>query len=474
MSRPKQGTKTWKVPTGPGLAGRFLAFAALQDHSIKELPTDRIRTLAGRYEIPARERSFAYELLAGSIKRRGTIDHLIERIGGRRARKIPSDLLTLLRLGIYQLVFEDGIPEFAAVDTLCELAKNYVGRPQVGFLNAILRKIQRSIEARNVTITSENEAAVIPTVLDRGVRFKTAVLPEPGSVDFLAAAYSYPKWLIARWLARWDASTLRGILSAGNARPTMVCRPNGIKLPGPGAAEELARILTAQSCRVTVLAEEQMVALIDGPPITELNAFHEGLFQIQDSTTAEPAKQLSPGPGMAILDTCAGLGTKTTQLAELAGDQAVVFASDRAEEKLVKVRENAERLGLRSIRTIPLEAASERRYDAVLLDVPCTNTGVLDRRPEVRWRIRETDFARYAAESGRMLDQARELVETRGKILFSTCSIDDEENGRGVRAFCDRAAWRIVAERLQLPEVDRSTGKTIRSGGYWAVLERSP
>ncbi len=461
------------VPTEPGLAARFLAFESLQDSSVKNLPTDRIWILAEKYNIPPREKAFAFELLAGTIKRRAALDHLIEVFSSRPTRQMSSEILSLLRIGVYQLVYEDKIPEFAAVDTTCQLAKRYVKKPQVGFINAILRNIQRGVEVRGVDIEEANNDFVVPTAFKRGVKFSKPVFEELYTpADYLAAAYSFPKWLVTRWLGKWDFETLQGILSAGNARPAVVCRPNSMKI----TSRQLADLLTSQDCQVNVLPEDGGVELIENPPITELSAYHQGLFQVQDPTAGQAARQLSLYPGMKILDLCAGLGTKTTQLAELTRDQAEIYASDRVGSKLEKLKENASRLGLNSIKVLTLQELTEERFkqyfDAVLLDVPCSNTGVLDRRPEARWRLKEADFKTYTRQSLELLTQAQVMVKPAGQIGFSTCSIDDEENSQLIQKFTAQSDWEVKNQHVQLPQLDSATHKVIRTGGYWAVLEK--
>ncbi len=477
MARQNRAAKSCDVPREPGLASRFLAFQSLQNDSVKSLPTDRIWTLADGYEIPARDRPLAYEILAGSIKMRATLDHLIGSFSDRSTRRISSDVLTLLRLGAYQLIYEDQVPDFAAVDTSCELAKRCIGRRQAGFVNAILRNIQRGMETRNVAISEENAKSVIPTGLASGVKFSKPILPGlSDAANHLSLAYSFPRWLVVRWLARWDATALPKILSALNARPAMIVRPNRLKLASP-VAETLVRILGEQSCQVRILSDSESVELIEHPPITELQAFRDGLFQVQDPTTMTVVKNIAAGPGMKILDLCAGLGTKTTQLAEVTLDQAEVYATDTIGAKLDRLRQNAERLGLKSIRTMPIEELNSPSYreffDAVLLDVPCSNTGVLDRRPEARWRLKEADFAAYTRQSLELLTRADALAKPTGRIAFSTCSIDDDENSTLIRDFCARRSWIIEKEHIQLPEVNPADGKTVRSGGYWAILERT-
>jgi 16S rRNA (cytosine967-C5)-methyltransferase len=263
-----------------------------------------------------------------------------------------------------------------------------------------------------------------------GVKFFKPILPGLNvAANYLSQAYSFPKWLVARWLLKWNVTELKGILTALNARPAIICRPNRQKLIAP-AAETLARILVTQSCRVKVLPEVDAVELIENPPITELEAFHDGLFQIQDPTATAVVGNLSLTAGMKVLDLCAGLGTKSTQLAEVTLDQAEIFATDKIESKLDKLRENARRLGLNSITTIPIESleGSEFRqfFDVVLLDAPCSATGTIRKSPELKWRLRESELAQFAKLQRELLDSAMKLASQ--YVVYSTCSLEPEEN----------------------------------------------
>jgi 16S rRNA (cytosine967-C5)-methyltransferase len=449
-----------------GLPARFLAVETLVSSSKNVLPTDHIWTLADRYQIPARERPLAFDLLTGCIKRQATLNHLIELFSGRTVRQIQPIVQTILQIGLDQMLFEDGIADFAAVDTSCELTKSFLGQRPVGFVNAVLRKIQRAITSKDTVITSDNALQVLPVSLGQGVEFNQPVFPSPiDSAAYLATAYSFPLWLIKRWLKRWNPSDLKPILTAGNARPTLIIRPNPLRT----TLDDLADLLMQQSCKVTVLPDDGAIMLLEHPPISQLDAFTQGLFQVQDVTAMALAKSLDLKPGMRILDLCAGLGTKTTQLAELTNDQAEIVATDITNAKLEKLVQNANRLGLKSIKTVPLDNPGHS-YDIVVLDVPCTNTGVFDRRPEARWRIKENDFKSFPDLSLELLKKATRLVKTTGQIAFSTCSIDDEENSNLVHKFCEQENWQVQTEHLQLPRIDPDTNRVVQTGGYRAVL----
>jgi 16S rRNA (cytosine967-C5)-methyltransferase len=442
--------KKFDIASKKGLAARYLAFKSLKDLSLKMLPTDRLWLIAEKYNVPIRERSFAYDLLSGTIKRRATLDFFIEKFSKRRAQQIDSDVLDILRFGFYQLLYEDSVPDFAAVDTSCELAHLIIGKKPVGFVNAVLRNFQREA-------TGQNRSDMVTISLSNITDYYKS----------MEIYYSYPVWLIKRWLGRWDEGTVREILEAGNCRPAMTVRPNLLRISG----EKLAVILAEQGCEVKT-RENGMLELVSHPPISELKAFADGLFQVQDTTAGEVVQKMELKAGMKILDLCAGLGTKTTQLAECLGDRAEITASDTIISKFSKLEKNAERLGIKSIRTSKINDLSAAMFDWVLLDVPCSNTGVFDRRPEARWRLKESDFTTYSKQSIELLNQAEKLLNANGRIAFSTCSIDEEEDERVISKFCESNNWQIAKEHLQLPKIDAESHRTVRTGGYWAILER--
>jgi len=467
------------------MPSRILALEALCDESIAALPTERIWTLADVHHVPPRERALAFEILSGTIKHRGTIDQVIRALGLSPTRRIEPILFDILRLGAYQLMFLDKVPQFAAVDLSCKLARLYGHQRQVNFVNAVLRNLDRAIETKDAPRSAETATRWVPKTSDRGVLFRRAVLPEPSqTAKHLAAAYSYPAWLVRRWLGRFGVEELARILAAGNGRPTTVCRPNLVRLRREyglegrlAAAGKLAEILSREGAEVEVVEEPGAVRLIEAPPLAQLPAFQGGLFQPQDVTSQRIALELAPAAGERILDLCAGLGTKTTQLAELALDQAEIYAADRQPEKLERLRANAARLGLSSIRTVSLDELAQPAYqsffDAVLVDAPCSNSGVFARRAEARWRIKEGDFAALARGAGELLDRAAELTKPGGRLGYATCSIDPVENDDVAAAFAARhPGWTELHRAGSPPQTDAATGREIAEGGFRIIWRR--
>ncbi len=475
-----------RISDNQELQARFLVWKSLTDNSVKTMPTEKLGILAKRYKIPANNRAFASDLLNGIIKRRLAIDNIIEKIAKRNVRNIKTELLAIIRLGAYQLLFEENIPDFAAIDTSCNLAKMFAKRKQIGFINAVLRTIQRCITNRNITINNninisetdkQNLIYILPIDKNKGIQFSRQILPEPTSqIDgYLALAYSYPKWLIKRWLGFWNYNQLKDILSAGNAKPAIILRPNRIKLKD-NSAEKLAESLRQERCSVKILKQYQAVMLISAPAMTSLKAYKNGLFQVQDPTASMLAENLELNEQMKILDLCAGLGTKTTQIAEITNDKAIIYATDKNADKLHSLNRNAQRLGLKSIKTISLDELNNAKYknyfDVIILDVPCTNSGVFDRRPEARWRIKQKDFELFSKASLGLLEFAQKLLNESGQLGFSTCSIDKQENEYTIEQFIRSDNFNIIKHKLTLPNYDDELNRTTLSGGYYCILKK--
>ncbi len=460
-----------------GLNSRYLVVQALHDSSIKALPTERIHILANKHNISGQDFSFAYDLLCGVIKMRLTLDLLIQKLADRQPKTIQPRLLTILRMGIYQLLFDDSVPEFAAIDTSCKLTAIFGGKKQVGFVNAVLRTIQKHIADKETKIDDSQADYILPKTLSSGVKFDKKILPAIDNIDnFYSKAYSYPKWLVKKWFGRWNAETVKEIWVGGNFRPTIVVRANRVKFP-TNPAEMLIEYLKKENCEVVKVEDSDcFVRFISGPPITKLDAFKEGLFQVQDVTSGALAENIKLKSGMRILDLCAGLGTKTTQIAEKLNDNAEIFATDTDRAKLEKLKENAQRLGLKSIKIINYDKVFSGKYDksfdVIILDVPCTNTGVLDRRAEARWRISENDLKEFPKMSINLLEKALRLSKPDGIIGFSTCSIEKEENQDVIEKFSKTYSCKILKQSEHLPKIDNSRGRTISTGGYWAVLTK--
>jgi len=290
--------------------------------------------------------------------------------------------------------------------------------------------------------------------------------PEVDFSDYLSAAFALPSWLARRWVARYPSSEcLR--LGFWLARPSPLwLRVNSLRT----TREQVLQALSVAGVAAEVGEHSQAILLLETRPIRELPGFAEGWWTVQDESAMGVATALNPTPGSSVLDLCAAPGGKTTHLAELMRNEGRVIACDVDGKRLATVNELAARLGIGIIETRAIgrgEEAPAGPFDAVLVDVPCSNTGVLGRRPEARWRLKPEDITHLQKLQGQLLRQAAERVKPGGAVVYSTCSVEPEENGAVVHAIlADVPGLELEGEQERRPGLPAD-------GGYWARLKRT-
>ena len=417
------------------------------------------------------ERQRATDLVFGTIRNRLAIDTVISKLSRCPVERISAKLLNILRIGAYELIYSPETGEYAIVDEAAQNAKAVAGKKQVGFVNAVLRQIARLITNRQSSITGINVTRTLPQTPTTGCEFAISFLPNPQTqpADYLSASFSLPKWLVADWLAEFGFANTWQICLASNRRPSVYIRPNPLKISTDRLAEKLHNV----DIDLEVVPDEAMIRIKSPRDVTQLPGFAEGEFTVQDLSAAQAVRFLKPKPQWRILDLCAAPGTKTTQLAELTGDKAEILATDFDAQRLEKVKENIARLGIKSITVFSYQQIIDRkltpdRFDAVLLDVPCSNTGVLARRIEVRFRIKQKAIKQLVDLQSQLLSVAAESIKPKGKICYSTCSIQKQENSELVKNFLLRNPdFKLESEKLILPSAD---GAADHDGGYIAIL----
>ena len=360
------------------------------------------RRVAG---LDARDRRWTRELVYGMLRRRGWLDAVLgDRVRGGYARLDP-DLLDLLRLGASQLLFMGSVPAYAAIAQTVELAKRRHGIGASKLANAVLRRLDRERD-----------------------HLEPARPSDP--LEALALEYSHPRWLIARWVDRWGIDDTRRLLAANNAEAPLIARPyNAVR-------EQLEAMLESAGVRVddAPLVRDSIVLTNPVSSLTELGAFRKGLFHLQDPASTLVTQYAHVAEGSRVADLCAAPGGKAIELSRRAG---VVYASDVSPVRIERVRENLRRLEVRNVEVEVADARTPavRDMDAVLVDVPCTGTGTFRRHPDARWRLKPSDFAVLGALQRTILDAAATAVRPGGLLVYSTCSLEDEENDAQIDAF---------------------------------------
>lgn len=359
------------------------------------------------------DRGLYTELVYGTLRRQGTLDHIMSQFSNTPLGKLERSVILLLRLGLYQMFFLDRIPVSAAVNETVNLAKQYSTR-SAGFINAVLRSADRGRD--------------------------TVSYPDPDKepAAWLAAKHSQPLWIVEGWLEQLGFAEATELAAAMSAPPPFTIRANKLK--------------TSRDALIKTLQAEGVVAVPcdyapNGLTVTSsislagLKSFSEGLFAVQDEASQLAALLLSPQPGDAILDLCAAPGGKATYLAELTGDNCTLTACDRNPRKLALIREVVERLGIKNISvtlldaTKPLEKLGKGMFDRILIDAPCSGLGVIHRNPEGKWWKEPSDPMRLAITQRAILANAAARLKPGGVMVYSTCSTSLEENEQVIDNF---------------------------------------
>jgi len=412
----------------------------------------------------------ATDLVFGTIRNRAAIDMVIGKLADCPAERIPAELLNIIRLAAYELLYSPKTAQYAIVNEAVEIAKASGGKKQTGFVNAVLRQITRHITNRQTLLSKADAEKTLPQRPSTGCEFDISLLPKPGlsPAEYLSSVFSLPKWLVTDWLNQFGEEAARQICFASNRRPGIYIRANRLKI----TAGKLAQKLCQADIDAEIVADGSMIKIKSPKAVTNLPGFTDGLFSIQDLTASKALALLKPEPDWTILDLCAAPGSKTTQLAELTGDKGKIIATDIDNRRLEKVKENIARLAINSVSIAAYGQLQQivteiGPFDCVLLDVPCSNTGVLSRRPEVRYRIKSKTITELAKVQSRLLDSAAAMIKPQGRICYSTCSIQNCENSELVGQFLENnPQFELRTEHLTLPSAE----EPCCDGGYAAII----
>ena len=385
--------------------------------------------------LDARDRRWTRELVYGLLRRRSVIDsYLHERVKGGFSR-LDVDLVDLLRIGAYQLLFMGSVPAYAAIGQTVELAKRRHGIGASKLVNAVLRRLDR-----------DRDQLTLPANAD--------------PIESLALEQSHPLWLVARWVGRWGVEETRRLLSANNTEAPLVARPVHV------VREQLEAALEAADVHVEDAPLVRDSLVLAGPiaSLSELSAFKKGQFHLQDPASTLVTVYAAVPAGATVADICAAPGGKSVELSRTAG---AVFASDLSFPRLRRVRENIARLELEKVFAFVADARrpATREMDVVLLDAPCTGTGTFRRHPDARWRIKPSDLAVLPALQRELLRTAARNVRVDGLLVYSTCSLEPEENDGQIELFLrENPTW-----HLDPPPAGTVPASAI-DGGYLRVL----
>ncbi|MCZ8511426.1 16S rRNA (cytosine(967)-C(5))-methyltransferase RsmB [Paenibacillus filicis] len=402
-------------PGGPGArqAALEVLLRVEQDRSYSNLLLNQ--TLQA-FRLSQADAALATGIVYGTVQHLNTIDFFLERFVSKGLDKLQPWVRSLLRLSFYQLYYLDRVPDHAVVNEAVNLAKRRGHQGISGMVNGVLRSVLRS----------RSELA-LPEGLPAERR--------------IALAASHPEWLVRRWLRQFGEQTAQRICEANNEPPRVSLRANGLKL---GRAELIERLRQRGLEAEPSMLAPAGVIVRGGGNMALTPEYEAGLFSVQDESSMLVAEWVDPQPGERVLDCCAAPGGKTAHMAEKMGDSGELVACDVHEHKEKLIRDQAERLGLKSVRTVVTDARklAERfpaeSFDRILLDAPCSGLGVIRRKPDVKWNKSEEELADICEIQRDLLNAVQGQLKPGGVLVYSTCTIERAENEEMVEAFLQR------------------------------------
>lgn len=396
--------------------------------------------------VNGKDRGLLTEIVYGTLRWRGRIDACLKPLMRRPLGDTDPFLLSLLRLAVYQLVFLDRVPTYAVLNEAVEIAKGYAGEKAGGFVNGVLRHFLREQLAH------------------------PKARPKTTSAAALAEYWSHPIWLVEKWMAYAGSGEIEDWLNANNEEPPLVVRVNPLK----GSRSDVLALLRKERIEASpTRCSPQGITLHSRLPVDHVPGYTQGLFQVQGESSQLVTPLLAPEPGESILDACAAPGGKTTHIAEVMHNTGRVVATDVSPKGIEKIRENIARLGLSSI-VIVVADASEilppslcGPYDRILIDAPCSGLGAVRSHPEIKWHRTESDIRRLARLQRKILRQMASYLKPSGILVYSTCTLTEEENEAVVEDFlAGHKEFVLEDAAVYLP----AQARLLVRGGYFVAL----
>ncbi|MEX0993500.1 MAG: 16S rRNA (cytosine(967)-C(5))-methyltransferase RsmB [Solirubrobacterales bacterium] len=394
-------------------ASRRCAFAVVRRVFEHEAYADRaFRAEAERAGLAGRDRAFAMRLAYGAVQRKLTLDFLIERLSERSPSKLDPAVTAALRLGIYQIAFMERVPDHAAVGESVELAKQS-GTRGIGLVNAVLRRAAREARGTVASLSDETPAEA-------------------------ALRHSHPEWIARLWWEVLGSQEARALMERDNEPAESAVRANTLVTDAASLSEALST--AGVTCHVVADLPEALV--VDGPFDAHGSVqYARGELMPQSRASMLVTRVLDPKPGERVLDLCAAPGAKTTHIGALMNSEGEIVAVEANRDRASSTTENCRRLGIESVRVLVGDASEPTfgdRYDRVLVDPPCSDLGTLQSRPDARWRKSTDQVTDLAALQARMLEAGAAALGQGGVLVYSTCTIDPEENERQIDSFLGR------------------------------------
>ncbi|KMT21453.1 16S rRNA (cytosine(967)-C(5))-methyltransferase RsmB [Clostridium cylindrosporum] len=356
-----------------------------------------------KYELEPSDRGFSTEILYGTIRWKKRLDYIIKKFSKIKIKKISVWTLCCIRTAIYEIYFLDRVPDFATVNQAVEMTK--VKEPRdASFVNGILRTILRNRdEFYNIKIQNK--------------------------IQKMAVEYSQEEWFVQKLIKDFGEKTAKNIMEKSNKTPMLTLRVNTLKT----SREYLSDILIEKGCKVELGKVQDSIKVKGLSSLEKSEEFLNGLFTVQDESSMLAAICLSPNEGDKVIDLCSAPGGKSTYMAQIMKNIGEINSFDIHEHKLNLIKDSAERLGINIIKEKLFDSTIfNEEYldyaDKVLVDVPCSGLGIIRKKPEIRWNIKEEDIISLTKIQREILKNASKYVKPKGEIVYSTCTITKEEN----------------------------------------------
>lgn len=377
-------------------------------------------------EMSGADRAFVTRMVYGVISRRMTLDYVIDQYSKIKLKKLSKYILIILRMGIYQILFMDTVPDNAAVNESVKLAKRYGHSASAGYVNGLLRNVIRG-----------------------------EILYPKDSIMKLAVMYSFPEWICRKWVSEFGLEFTQDLLISLNSEPKLMIRPNILKIDISALQE--------------MLSKKGVKSIIEGNALncTGINVgidelYNEGLYTVQDTAAMAAVEALDPQSGEIIIDMCAAPGGKTTYMAELMNNKGRILAFDIYAHKVKLIQENANRLGINIIEAqigdaLKFNTEVGQIADKILCDVPCSGWGIVRRKPDIKWnRSQDDDFP---AVQKIILNNASKYLKAGGYLIYSTCTVQREENEGVINDFLNKhKEFAKIYEKTFYPNIDQTDG----------------
>lgn len=384
-----------------------------------------LNMILNKEHLSTADRNLVTEIVYGTITWSGYLDFVIRNYLKGSIKKLEKWVQLLLRLSLYQIIFLERVPAYAVVNEAVAIAKKRGHKGISGVVNGILRSYLRNPD-------------------------KAAIPDNLAPAEKIAIQHSHPQWLVERWIAAYGIEQTEQICVANNQAVKSTIRVNPLKC----SRDQLIKKLEQEN----ILAEPSPVYPFSvqlrsrGNPV-DTQCYKEGLYTIQDESSMLVAHLLDPKPGMNVLDACAAPGGKSTHIAELMNNEGKIMANDLHAHKEKFIRQQAERLGLSIIQTTTgdaahIDAMNYGTFDRILLDAPCTGFGVIRKKPDLKWNKQPADIKTITYVQYELLCSLSKLLNPEGTMIYSTCTIELEENQKLIERFLKEHPQFVLDERM--------------------------